>query len=602
MNQKTILDTIMNPDYTEEEKINLFSDYFSSNTEDETLDLLSRIISMYKYTGLKSFVNFLFSLTKSDIVSPLLRVEAAYGLSNYREQPETIEPWDDKQTRKAKEENNIEIQVRNEEHIKRGYEALNNSCSVLGKLSFAYRTQVISCLIQSHHYQEECMVYFLNAIEDLNIDCKFRYNFILSLECLKDTDNFVRKGCVEILYEGENPILYRILAAQYLLTKFYKTNDEDESCRNISVQIQYQVSHIMLDEKTEYNLRADCADLLLNLGSEDMQKQAKKTILSLGGILDKDRTIFDNAQNVHTKDIEESVSNILSKLTSIYQSNKDIEFATIVIAIYKAGYDSGFLKCQKEPHNEIDCHECKIKAEKKVRIDDSLDRIKFDRKQYTLSLLTLQHVLKSLWSYILESEHKEELTKRLLEELDDMSGTCSSGFASRLANVLSGYDFDYSIKISFDDQLVSNFVGRMNARIAKMHVPNSPFLTTRKFDMIENYIRSNLGLKDTLIKEVISSGKDKPTMRDCAVMYLEKEPESKLENALYHFYDNVISEMAIETYKAEDKPNFLLFVLVYLDEVRNELYEEFKEYMTDTEFDNAIRKAISVYEGVKITI
>jgi hypothetical protein len=53
--------------------------------------------------------------------------------------------------------------------------------------------------------------------------------------------------------------------------------------------------------------------------------------------------------------------------------------------------------------------------------------------------------------------------KRLLEELIDMYGTCSSGFSSRLVNVISGYG-DFNLNISWRDQIIANFTGRLNAR------------------------------------------------------------------------------------------------------------------------------------------
>ena len=44
----------------------------------------------------------------------------------------------------------------------------------------------------------------------------------------------------------------------------------------------------------------------------------------------------------------------------------------------------------------------------------------------------------------------------MIEELLDMSGKCSSGYAFRLVNVLSGFD-DFQVKISHYDRLKSLF-------------------------------------------------------------------------------------------------------------------------------------------------
>ena len=59
-------------------------------------------------------------------------------------------------------------------------------------------------------------------------------------------------------------------------------------------------------------------------------------------------------------------------------------------------------------------------------------------------------------------DRPEEIQKRLLQELEEMSGTCSSGFASRLVNVFSGFG-SFGIRISWEDQVKANFMGRLNA-------------------------------------------------------------------------------------------------------------------------------------------
>ena len=51
----------------------------------------------------------------------------------------------------------------------------------------------------------------------------------------------------------------------------------------------------------------------------------------------------------------------------------------------------------------------------------------------------------------------------MVEELVDMADTCSSGHSGRFINVLSIYDD--TIRISWDDQIKSNIVGRLNAKI-----------------------------------------------------------------------------------------------------------------------------------------
>ena len=81
--------------------------------------------------------------------------------------------------------------------------------------------------------------------------------------------------------------------------------------------------------------------------------------------------------------------------------------------------------------------------------------------------------------------------------------------------------------------------------------------------------------------------------------YLEIDREYKINIILENFEENVLNEMMTETNKFNDRRHFLLFFREYMLRIREELYEEFKDFITDTEFDLSIRKAISSYEGVQ---
>lgn len=54
--------------------------------------------------------------------------------------------------------------------------------------------------------------------------------------------------------------------------------------------------------------------------------------------------------------------------------------------------------------------------------------------------VTYKEVFAHVWAYIRSSEHKQELVKRLVEELEDGLGTCPNGLLARLLNVLQGYE------------------------------------------------------------------------------------------------------------------------------------------------------------------
>jgi hypothetical protein len=58
---------------------------------------------------------------------------------------------------------------------------------------------------------------------------------------------------------------------------------------------------------------------------------------------------------------------------------------------------------------------------------------------YELGIGIYPTVLNSVWQYIKNSEHKEDLKKILCSEMEDNIGMCQQGNLSRLCNILSGY-------------------------------------------------------------------------------------------------------------------------------------------------------------------
>jgi hypothetical protein len=218
---------------------------------------------------------------------------------------------------------------------------------------------------------------------------------------------------------------------------------------------------------------------------------------------------------------------------------------------------------------------------KNDKIQLSLNRIAIDRSLYHNTSLTT--ILTKIWFYIINHEkNKEELQKRLFEELEEMSGTCTSGFLMRLLNTLSGFDDDLSLKISYEDQIVANFIGRLNASAKKITDKESPFYKEKLKDVVKLH----------LDKEKIEYAND-------IQVYIEKLSPEEIDDIISDFSGNVLMEMCENSSNWSKRLDFLLFFRTYLSHIREELFAEFKLYITDTEFDLYIRKAISTYEGVQ---
>jgi hypothetical protein len=345
--------------------------------------------------------------------------------------------------------------------------------------------------INSEESKKLIIFHFSKLLRDYNLEDIFRYKMISGLSFklkIKELKDYYSLKFFKIFALDEhNDVRFRILAFQPLLqNKKYKLeNSILEICRN---------------EALDYNTRADAVDLLLNSGSENTKKEAEQILYNLSGG-DSVKTIFENSQNVHVKEIEESAEKTLEKL-------------------------------QQFVYNKVSFEEIK----RKLELD--LTRIELDNQLYSKHSLTLKSILVLVYSYIqqLNDENlKVELTNRLTEEIKEARNLCSSGYASRLLNVFSGYVSDLGISISFEDQIIANFSGRLNYKAKQLE--------------------------------------------DVELLTL------------------VLEEMMMPNHQFEKRINFLNFFREHMPSIRLELYEEFKDYVSDTDFDLYLRKAIMKYEG-----
>ena len=527
-----------------ETRIKLIHRYYIEN-QNNAIEIISRISGMYQFSGAKILEKYLNGIALETKLSDFLNVEAVKGLLSFTEFEEDIYDKDDDEMKEIKTESNDAIRQRNELRQNIAYESLNIVCSRLtDELATPYKIDVICSLMENEKYKEESSRYFIKVIDDNRIDCDYRYKSILSLE-RKKIRFHLYKSLLSFSRNRNNLMMYRILSSQYLLQSIKELMTEDEI-----KEIEQTLLEFAENEDNEYNLRADASDVLLSLGSEEMKIKGREIIMKLGG---KGKTIFDNKQNVHVKEIEKSVMVILETICYI----PIIKFDDKLI---------NFDYVDEEIQKLID------ENNDKEKILVSLNRIRMDRTLYSVLSITLSVVMVKLWSYICSNENKDEMRKRLLQELEDMAGTCSSGFISRLVNTISGFG-DLSIKISFEDQIVSNFSARLNSYAQKICDDDSIF-------------------------------RDK-AFEDVKKLYLKENPEKTDETnemIIENFYDSVLNEMMLSSSDYRNRPSFLLFFRTYMSKIREEMFNEFIEYVSESEFDLYFRKALSYYDGIRDVI
>jgi len=298
----------------------------------------------------------------------------------------------------------------------------------------------------------------VNTILNRDINC---------LEKFKILENFNR---VSPYYKAET-VLWIYLTSLELYFKFFTISENFFSKINC---FRFLYNSECEKERKEY-----CRNSLLNYVLQNLRNI---TYLDLSNITDLFLSIPETTEIARTRLLTElrnrRVNNDINFTIgenfnhTIYTDTQNVHTATIskcvnkrIIALYS-----------DENKHEIDSYQISdvikdfLKREGLLnsKINTSLDRISIDLAIFTEKKIRLRTILVKIWHRILKmsTENKKEAIKRMVEELIEMSGTCSTGHASRLVNILSELEggFD-SIKISFPDQIKSNIHARINYKI-----------------------------------------------------------------------------------------------------------------------------------------
>jgi len=326
--------------------------------------------------------------------------------------------------------------------------------------------------------------------------------------------------------EFEETIMYKIMLAQLLLRRDLASPLEAGSQADVFLRgCLDELMAGLVANVYALEMQADICDFFLNTEytriDSAYREEAQRT---MGRLFMEDMTselsIFANRQNVHSESIEESSQETLEKLHEKYGA--------------AVGADV-FQKVQSWRMEMESWESFKSRSSAdQDKITIAINRVVFDKRLYGGTKDSLAAILGLVWKHIHASDHKEELQKRLLEELAEASGQCSTGIAVRLLNTLSGFD-DFMIRISYRESILAKVIHYMNRII------------------------------------------------------METEDE-ELQEKLLH-------EMILPPSRYLDRKNFLTLFREQIPQLKEELYEEFKDNITDTDFDLYLKQALTHYEG-----
>jgi hypothetical protein len=314
----------------------------------------------------------------------------------------------------------------------------------------------------------------------------------------------------------DDPVMYRVTFAHNIIKKELEDNTFIGECLD-------ELIKIMNDPNYSFENQADICDFFLNTETthitETHHQQAQRKMEELfRENMVSDLSIFANRQNVHSESIESSSDEVLKKLHEKY----------------------GLMPSTLEKLQEwrLEMEEWDIYKEQPVCIQHKvtlcMNRIFFDKRLYGTTKDTLVTIFGLVWRHIHHSEHEDELKKRLIEEMTEASGQCSTGIAFRLVNTLSGYD-DFMLKISYREAILSKVMHHMNKKVMEHPDP--------------------------------------------------------------HIQETLLYEMILPPSEYTSRKNFLEFFRKNIAVIKEELYEEYQEFVSDTDFDLYLKQALIVYEG-----
>ena len=274
-----------------------------------------------------------------------------------------------------------------------------------------------------------------SVILDASLQEEFRYKLLQSL-CNNEELSYTLKydfSNISLIYKWED---YRYI--MYIIQFIIKTN-------NLSYTHLDVLYNIIDERKLQSNAKADIADFFLglkeNFSDYTLPENIDEYIAKGKEILDKlsyeeggAKTFYNNTQNIHKIEVDSSINPFIEMLLSInleIPTNEDELDAFIDKVV-----------------DEINDYSANIhSSDEQIRIIGAINRFILDNtlySKYSVSLLTL---LVRSYYYIQTHQHKDELMKRLCEELCDMADTCTTGHIGRLVNIFSGYEVTLSMPI-----------------------------------------------------------------------------------------------------------------------------------------------------------
>jgi hypothetical protein len=384
----------------------------------------------------------------------------------------------------------------------------------LGYATFQYLIEKISTEDDNQRQLfDETVDGLYTLITQCTLPEHIRCQYIFRSQCILPKDRF--SGFLQNFFQTSDlSVPIRLMVCQYVL---HHLDHIDENIVDITGILAY-IETLLCDIVEFTHVRTDVADMILSVPDKNkhiipvsIRDQAMSVIRDASG---NQFSFYHNNENVHSIE-NNNITPILHKLQNAYKT---------VIR-------------QKSLETDIEIVSAK-RTTSMNNIDVALIRIQLDNQLY--NNLKLAHIFQLIIAYIQDEKNKDiadELWIRLLEELDEMANKCTTGYALRLVNTLSGFDDSLTIRITDEERFRSIFFHKFNK-------------------------------------------------------LLEKEHDENTEE-----YANILYEITIPSSRPESRAAFLKFFRRVFPTLSLEMQEEFKHELTETDIDLYLRKAFCEYDS-----
>jgi len=412
--------------------------FFYSKLSDITLNIYSYLWDIYGkvYSDFAKIKNTLYptpSTTKKPWVRPTPTSQIIEDQFGEEEEKKTDEPFDDvDKSAKKMYFNRDEILGMFNTSIE------NFAKSITLQDKVYYFTQMSNFQIRK---MDKIIKEELTKLSETETDEVF-------LSVLKNVDWSISKDFYIKHFYKCKLLYYKLISAKPIFQKiFYDDTFEYKG----KLRIVYDDAIMFLlgrakDENESINIRAECLDTILMYGRKKEREDADDMIRELGQLYtdNKERTIYTNSQNVHSYGVQKTAISSLLNLATYHRPCENID------KIY-----------------EMILNKLVVEEDKREKVIKALKRIIMDPTLF--QGFNISQVLSIVWQEIERlSKHKDELEKRLIEELYDSDETCSSGYFTRIINVLSGFSVHVKIGISKEEEFISRVVQYIKNSISKL--------------------------------------------------------------------------------------------------------------------------------------